>query len=80
MSLCFGYLESRKFPDFLFKTLQHKVSIGMCLIHTAWAIVLLVRIKRAMREPQVAEQQQCSPAFFMYWDIRNSINFKDKCL
>ena len=28
MSLCFGYLESRKFPDFLFKTLQHKVSIG----------------------------------------------------
>ena len=32
-------------------------------VHTAWASVLFVRIKKAMLEPRLAEQQDCSPAF-----------------
>ena len=37
----------------------------MCAYISAWASVLLVQMLKAMREPQIAEQQQCSPAFFM---------------
>ena len=49
------------------KTLWHEMSM--------WCVYLYMYIQRglrvacsvvrAMREPQVAEQQQCSPAFFM---------------
>ena len=34
-------------------------------VHTAWASVLSVLHVRAIPEPQVAEQQDCSPAFFV---------------
>ena len=39
--------------------------VCMCAYISAWASVLLVQMLKAMREPQIAEQQQCSPAFFM---------------
>ena len=60
------------------KTLQHFDVLGICISISAHAIIRRVRYRtyrrglgvacseqKAMREPQLAEQQQCSPAFFV---------------
>ena len=41
-------------------------------IRTAWASVLLF-VTKAIPEPQNAEQQDCSPAFFLYICLREKI-------
>ena len=77
-ALCLAIRNLASFK-LVFNTLQHFDVLGICIsisIRTmrvcmcayisAWASVLLVRILRAMREPRIAEQQQCSPAFFVY--------------
>ncbi len=49
------------------KTLWHEMSMWCVYLYMYIQRVLRVAcsVVRAMREPQVAEQQQCSPAFFM---------------
>ena len=77
MALCFGYSESRKFKNHS-KTLQHFDVLGICISISVHAIVMRVRIRtyrrglsvacsesKAIPEPRIAEQQQCSPAFFV---------------
>ena len=44
-----------------------KVHVLRVYIHTAWASVLLFGLK-AIPEPELAEQQDCSPAFLIFYE------------
>lgn len=69
-ALCFGYLESRKFNKFQniatqdahWYVLKVRACVRICIRRGLQCCCLELK---AMREPQIAEQQWCSPAFYL---------------
>ena len=84
-ALCLAIRNLVNFIDS--KTLQHFDVLGICISISVHAITRHVRIRtyrrglsvacsesKAIPEPRIAEQQQCSPAF-LYYIVKTKILF-----